>query len=65
MAAALDAQDTRVEDYLNDKFQTTADLENIDSLLESVKAQHRLLQEQVSDESSSRSFLPRWLIHVC
>ena len=40
-------RDVRVEDYLNDKLQTTADLANIDSLLEGVKAQQVLLQQQV------------------
>lgn len=40
-------RDVRVEDYLNDKLQNTADLANIDSLLEDVKAQQVLLQQQV------------------
>lgn len=37
----------RVEDYLNDKLQTSADLENIDTLLENILQQHSLLKEQV------------------
>lgn len=37
----------RVEDYLNDKFQTTTDLANIDGLLEDVKKQQDLLEQQV------------------
>lgn len=41
-------QDIRVEDYLNDKLQTYADLENLDSLLETVKQQQKLLREQVN-----------------
>ena len=40
-------RDIRVEDYLNDKLQTYADLENLDALLESVKAQQGLLRQQV------------------
>lgn len=38
----------RVEDFLNDKLQTSADLANIDALLEDVKAQQNLLQQQVN-----------------
>ena len=37
----------RVDDYLNDKLQTTADLANIDTLLEDVRKQQRLLEQQV------------------
>lgn len=44
---ADEEQDVRVEDYLNDKLQNTTDLANIDSLLEDVKAQQVLLQQQV------------------
>ena len=40
-------RDGRVEDYLNDKLQTYADLENLDSLLETVKEQQGLLSQQV------------------
>ncbi|MCJ1311402.1 RAD50-interacting protein 1 [Agyrium rufum] len=39
----------RVEDYLNDKFQTEDDLDNIESLLEDVKKQQTLLQDQLRD----------------
>ena len=39
--------DIRVEDYLNDKLQTVADLDNLDSLLENVRNQHLLLTQQV------------------
>lgn len=48
MAVQFSARDARVEDYLNDKLQTTADLESLDSLLENVRKQHQLLQEQVN-----------------
>ena len=40
-------RDIRVEDYLNDKLQNSTDLANIDTLLEDVKAQQVLLQNQV------------------
>ena len=38
----------RVEDFLNDKLQTSADLATIDNLLEGVKKQQGLLEQQVS-----------------
>jgi hypothetical protein len=38
----------RIEDYLNDKLQTHADLESINSLLENVQNQQKLLRQQVS-----------------
>lgn len=38
---------TRVEDYLNDKIQVSADLENLDSLLSSLRAQQELQRKQV------------------
>ena len=40
-------RDVRIEDYLDDKLQTSADLENIDTLLENVVKQQHLLQQQV------------------
>ena len=40
-------RDVRIEDYLDDKLQTSADLENIDTLLENVVKQQQLLQQQV------------------
>ena len=40
-------QNIRVEDYLNDKLQTSADFENLDTLLEIVKNQQTILKEQV------------------
>lgn len=38
---------TRVEDYLNDKIQVSADLESLDSLLSSLRAQQELQRKQV------------------
>lgn len=40
-------RDIRVEDYLNDKLQTAADLDNLDALLENVRDRQNLLKEQV------------------
>ena len=40
-------QDIRVQDYLNDKLQDTADLAGIDTLLEDVRKQQALLKQQV------------------
>lgn len=37
----------RVEDYLDDKIQTAADLENVDDLLSRVQQQQNLLRKQV------------------
>lgn len=45
---SLEDSDVRVEDYLNDKLQTGADLDNIDALLESVLKQQTLLKRQVT-----------------
>lgn len=41
--------DTRLQDYLEDKFQSSADLESVDTLLQSLKAQHDIFQKQVGD----------------
>ena len=43
----------RVEDYLNDKLQTSADLENIDTLLKSVLKQQTLLEQQACKTTSN------------
>lgn len=40
-------KDVRVDDYLNDKLQTFADFETLDSLLEKVREQQSLLKQQV------------------
>lgn len=37
----------RVEDYLNDKIQVSDDLESLDSLLSSLRAQQELQRKQV------------------
>ncbi|KAI6779980.1 uncharacterized protein J7T54_000280 [Emericellopsis cladophorae] len=41
--------DTRVEDYLNDKLQSTTDLESLDELLANVELQRNQLQTQLDD----------------
>ncbi|KAA8646227.1 hypothetical protein EYZ11_001481 [Aspergillus tanneri] len=40
---------TRVEDYLNDKIQVSADFESLDSLLSSLRAQHELQRKQLAE----------------
>lgn len=40
-------RDPRIEDYLNDKFQSIADLTTVDALLRAVQNQQSLLQNQV------------------
>lgn len=45
---------TRLEDYLNDKLQTFSDFDSIDALLTAVQSQQSLLQEQVSGVGSTR-----------
>ena len=39
--------DIRLDDYLNDKLQTAADFEDLDSLIASVEEQRSQLQSQV------------------
>lgn len=41
-------RDIRLEDYLNDKVQALADLNNLTTLLESVEVHTQQLEEQVS-----------------
>ncbi|KAK4224557.1 RINT1-like protein [Podospora fimiseda] len=41
--------DIRVEDYLDDKLQSTTDFEDLDTLLSSVEYQHTQLQSQLDD----------------
>jgi NADH dehydrogenase/NADH:ubiquinone oxidoreductase subunit G len=40
---------TRVEDYLNDKIQISADFESLDSLLATLRAQHELQRKQLAE----------------
>jgi hypothetical protein len=46
----LGERDIRVEDYLNDKIQTTTDLDSLGNLIANVEAQKQQLEDQVSDE---------------
>ena len=39
--------DTRVQDWLDDKLQTEADIDNVNVLLETVRQQQDLLRAQV------------------
>lgn len=45
-------QDVRIEDYLNDKLQTAADLDNLDALLKASQIQQTFLKEQVLCKNS-------------
>ncbi|KAI4174518.1 MAG: hypothetical protein LQ343_002275 [Gyalolechia ehrenbergii] len=49
MALEPSPLEARVEDYLNDKLQTAADLESLDSLLVDVKKQQGLLRQQLQE----------------
>lgn len=42
--------DGRLEDYLNDKFQTASDLNDLNGLLATVETQKRQLDAQVSGD---------------
>ncbi|KAI9707564.1 MAG: hypothetical protein M1836_000525 [Candelina mexicana] len=52
-AAFLEERDVRVEDYLNDKLQTVADLENLDALLLNVQNQQELLKKQLVEAEAT------------
>ncbi|RAL15465.1 RINT-1 family protein [Aspergillus homomorphus CBS 101889] len=55
-APALSSHErTRVEDYLNDKLQVSADLESLDSLLSSLRAQHELQRKQLAEAQEALS----------
>lgn len=45
--------DARVGDYLDDKLQSAADLQTLDSLLDNVKEQQELLKKQVGRNTDS------------
>ena len=47
------AMEARIQDFLDDKLQSAADLESIDALLDSVRAQQDLLKQQVGITVSS------------
>lgn len=49
--------DTRVEDYLNDKLQTLADLDTLDTLLSTVQSQQSLLRSQACHPTTPNSCL--------
>lgn len=54
----LDSQgEIRVEDYLDDKLQTAADLQSLDSLLETVRHQQELLLKQVGKPDPSSQII--------
>ena len=57
---AQDNGAVRVEDYLNDKLQTYADLENIDVLLRNVLDQQDLLKQQVSQGLACKFINDLW-----
>ncbi|KAE8382602.1 TIP-1 family-domain-containing protein [Aspergillus bertholletiae] len=46
---------TRVEDYLNDKIQVSADFESLDSLLSSLRSQHELQRKQLAEAQETLS----------
>jgi RAD50-interacting protein 1 len=50
---ATGAVEARIDDYLNDKLQTLADLDNLDTLLENVQRQQALLQDQLDEARRS------------
>lgn len=45
--ASKNDQEMRLEDYLNDKIQTTSDFKGLAALIASVEDQRRDLEEQV------------------
>ena len=63
--------DVRIEDYLNDKLQTSADLASIDTLLRDLGHQHDLLEKQAgdakdpryahADDLNCRCKMPKWI----
>ncbi len=48
IALGSEENDVRVEDYLNDKLQTHADLEGINLLLDNIRDHQAILKQQVS-----------------
>ena len=62
---ASPVQDARVEDFLNDKFQTLADLDTLDELLSSVQNQQSLLRSQAGIVNPTKSRTPLLIRDVC
>ena len=54
--------DSRVQDYLDDKLQSSADLETLDSLLANVRNQQDLLKKQVGMEVTNAKWHANVLI---
>lgn len=48
--------DIRLDDYLNDKLQTAADFQNLDSLIANVEEQRVQLLSQVSSSTTEYSW---------
>lgn len=46
--------DARVKDFLDDRLQTSADLESLDTLLDNIKSQQALLRQQVGHDPCPR-----------
>ncbi|CAL5870393.1 uncharacterized protein PFLUO_LOCUS4629 [Penicillium psychrofluorescens] len=56
MAASLSSHErTRVQDYLNDKIQVSADLESLHSLLSGLRAQQELQRKQLAEAHEALS----------
>ncbi|KAH9904449.1 RINT-1 family protein [Xylariomycetidae sp. FL2044] len=51
--------DIRLEDYLDDKLQSTTDFENLDSLLANVEVQRSQLQSQLDDATKELQYARR------
>ncbi|GAM83226.1 hypothetical protein ANO11243_012120 [Dothideomycetidae sp. 11243] len=55
MNGVMASDDARVKDYLDDRLQTAADLESLDTLLDSIKSQQTMLRQQLSEAKSTKS----------
>ena len=53
---SLDEEEARLEDYVNDKIQTRADLASLATLMEKVELQKKQLDDQVSHHYSSSNY---------
>lgn len=45
----MDDSDIRVQDFLDDKLQTSGDLDSLDALLANITTQHDVLKQQLDD----------------